>query len=118
MNDWKEKSFETYLISDSNKVAYQAARAIASCPGDICNPLLLYGPNGCGKTHLLHAVKSHVKVYHPDLSCTLLNCADLIDSFITGHHKNDYSLLNNYLSADILLLDHSHILAGKSATQE
>jgi chromosomal replication initiator protein len=48
-------TFETFLVGDSNRIAHNAARAIAEGGPMRFNPLFVHGPTGQGKTHLLHA---------------------------------------------------------------
>src|SRR5262245_17297012 len=54
-------TFDSFVVGDSNRVAYEAARAIVSAPGQRYNPLFVYGGTGLGKTHLLTATFEAVK---------------------------------------------------------
>ncbi|KKR31255.1 MAG: Chromosomal replication initiator protein DnaA, partial [Candidatus Gottesmanbacteria bacterium GW2011_GWC2_39_8] len=49
-------TFENFAVSSTNQMAYAAATAVASSPGNSYNPLFLYGGTGVGKTHLMQAV--------------------------------------------------------------
>ena len=41
----KEYTFESFIVGDSNKFAFKAARMLAEAPGTY-NPLFLYGESG------------------------------------------------------------------------
>ena len=52
--------FDTFIIGQSNRLAYAGAKAIATEPGTKYNPLFIYGASGLGKTHLLHSIAQEV----------------------------------------------------------
>lgn len=43
-------------VGQSNRTAIEAALAVIAEPGQRYNPLVVVGPSGVGKTHLLHAI--------------------------------------------------------------
>jgi chromosomal replication initiator protein len=53
-------TFDSFVVGETNHVAYEAARAIVSEPGLRYNPLFVYGGTGLGKTHLLTATAEAV----------------------------------------------------------
>ncbi|MEW5759458.1 MAG: DnaA/Hda family protein [Candidatus Thermoplasmatota archaeon] len=52
-------TFDRFVVSESNKFPYEAAFEVAKKPGKSYNPLLIYGPIGTGKTHLVNAIANH-----------------------------------------------------------
>jgi chromosomal replication initiator protein len=83
------------------------------------NPLFIYGPSGMGKTHLLNAIYNDVKKNMPEKNIILSTgeafTNELID--VIGK-KNTQPFHQKFRSADILLIDDIHFIAGKDSTQE
>ena len=53
-------TFDTFVVGDSNRLAVVSAHAVAENPGNLHNPLFLYGKSGIGKTHLMHAIGNYI----------------------------------------------------------
>ncbi len=56
----REMNFENFYVYEGNKVAYRAAQKVVELPGELFNPLYIYGGTGLGKTHLLWAIHSEL----------------------------------------------------------
>lgn len=110
-------TFDRYIVSAANHMAYEAARAVSEHPGRYYNPFFVYGGVGQGKTHLLHAI-AHVcqskgmRVIYIS-SEAFMN--DLIDAI---RHKTTPMFREKYRSADVLLVDDVQFISGKESTQE
>ena len=67
-------TFDNFLVGDANRIAHNAARAIAEGGPMRFNPLFIYGPTGQGKTHLLHAIGHAYLLAHP--RARIFYCSD------------------------------------------
>ena len=74
-------TFEEYAAGESNRVALSAARAAGEQPGRRYNPLVLVGPAGVGKTHLLHAI-GNVLSRAPGAVVACLSAQDFLDELV------------------------------------
>ena len=71
MNGCNNQTFETYMVSSSNRMAFRAAETAAEHPGEKFTPLCLFGAGGLGKTHLLCAVHERIRKKDADaVICT------------------------------------------------
>ena len=110
-------TFERFVVNNSNRLTYEAARAVAENPARYYNPFLIYGGVGLGKTHLLQAIayvcraKGLRVLYIPSEAFT----NDLVDSI---RHKTTAMFRDRYRSVDVLLVDDVQFMAGKESTQE
>ena len=59
-------TFDNFVVGPSNRMAHSAAIAVSKTPGQVYNPLFLYGPPGVGKTHLLYAIANGIRKINPN----------------------------------------------------
>lgn len=110
-------TFETFVVGDSNELAYVVARTVAKQPGQAYNPLFIYGGVGLGKTHLLHSIGHETQrlgrrtLYVPAEGFT----NDFIESLRNGSPE---AFREKYRTIDVLLIDDIQFIAGKDSTQE
>ena len=111
--------FENFIVGANNQLAFSAAQAVAQKPGQVYNPLFIYGDVGLGKTHLLQAIGNYVLKNHPDKTIVYLPTTKFIDKIIEAIKGNKLSSLIKKLEGlDILILDDIQFLAEKEKTQE
>ena len=119
-------TFDTFVVGGNNNFAHAASLAVAESPGEVYNPLFLYGGVGLGKTHLMHSIahfildkKKKKKVLYVT-SETFTN--ELIDALRNGKTAgNESAMLNfrdKYRNIDVLLIDDIQFIIGKESTQE
>ena len=112
-------SFDNFVVGPSNRLAHGAALAVSNHPGDVYNPLFIYGPPGVGKTHLLYAIANSIKAKNPDTKIVYIKgdqfTTELIQAIQTG--KN-IEFRSKYREADLFLIDDIQFIAGKESTQE
>jgi chromosomal replication initiator protein len=115
----EEFTFEKFIVGNSNKMAYAAARAVAENPAQKYNPLLIYGDSGLGKTHLLYSIAHEIRHTRPKSRIVYIKGDDftneLVSSIQTGRNSE---FREKYRSADLLLVDDIQFIAGKVQTQE
>jgi chromosomal replication initiator protein len=112
-------TFGTYVVGSSNQLAHAAAHAVATMPSRSYNPLFIYGGVGIGKTHLMHAIGSSLIDNFAGLNVVYTSSERFMNEMITSIKLDRMSLFHrHYRSADVLLIDDIHIIAGKERTQE
>lgn len=109
--------FDNFITGSSNKLAFSAAQLVSEKPGEMYNPLFLYGPAGVGKTHLLWAISNFIHESQPD--CKILYCTseEFINTFLSAIRKGE-KFTDKYRRVDVLLIDDMQFIAGKEKTQE
>ena len=114
-----EFTFDTFVVGDSNKLAYAAARAVADAPAEHYNPLFIYGDSGLGKTHLLNAICHEIKRNDPSMKIVLTDGEEFTNEFIEAlNHRTTTEFQNKYRKVDVLLMDDVQFIASKERTQE
>ncbi len=112
-------SFDSFVVGPSNRFAHGAAIAVTNNPGEVYNPLFIYGPPGVGKTHLLYAIANGIRKKNPNANIVYIKgdefTNELIDAIQSG--KN-ISFRSKYREADLFLIDDIQFIAGKNSTQE
>ena len=111
-------TLEALVVGDSNKVALNSANAVVAAPGTIYNPLVLVGPSGVGKTHLMHAIGNQL-AGDPNVRVACLSAQQFVDELLDAIDGDRVEAWRKrYRSASALLLDDVHLLAGKERSQE
>jgi chromosomal replication initiator protein len=109
---------EDFVESAANRVATHAARSVLEEPGQRYNPLVVFGPVGVGKTHLLHGL-GNVLAEMPGSLVACLRAQDFVDDLIRAIERDRVAWWRaRYRRITALLLDDVHVLAGKDRTQE
>jgi len=112
-------TFEQFVICDGNRLAHAAALAVAEMPGQAYNPLVLHGPPGLGKTHLLHAIGNYVARYGDGLTVRYATVETFTSEFVSAvRSEGAAGFKSRFRGADVLLIDDIQFLASKQRTEE
>ena len=117
-------TFDNFVVGPSNEFAHAASMAVADNPNRVYNPLVIYGPSGVGKTHLLLAIKNRLKLNFPYKKVEYTRCEDFTNQLIKSIQEGKLGMgtiddfRNKYRNVDVLLIDDIHFIAGKEQTQE
>lgn len=113
----EEYRFETFIVGNTNRVAYSMAQAVAEVPAHKFNPLFIYGQSGLGKTHLMHAIGHYIKEHHPDLNIMCISSEKFLNDFIESlYRKSAERFREKYRSIDVLMIDDIQFLQAKDST--
>ncbi len=116
-------TFDSFVIGDSNRLAYAMATEVAERPGTSnLNPLFIYGRSGVGKTHLMCAIKNYISEQYSDLNVIYIDSMELVNRYSDAAREKsvDKSSFKNFEAffkeADVLLIDDIQSLQGKAGT--
>ena len=112
-------TFESFVVGPSNRFAHGAAIAVSNNPGQVYNPLFIYGPAGVGKTHLLYAIANGIRKTSPDANIVYIKGDQFTNELISALQSGkNIEFRNKYREADLFLIDDIQFIAGKESTQE
>ncbi|MDY3801219.1 MAG: chromosomal replication initiator protein DnaA [Bacilli bacterium] len=118
-------TFDTFLLGKSNKFAKATAVAVAQRPGQLYNPLFIYGPSGVGKTHLMHAIGNYI-VENSNKKVLYVTADKFIDDFVkifqmsninNENFKSTDAFKSKYRDVDVLIIDDIQFLQEATKTQ-
>ena len=115
-------TFDTFVVGSNNKFAHAASLAVADKPGQIYNPLFLYGGVGLGKTHLMHSIAHSILTKDKTKKVLYVTSetftSELIESIKGNHNTTINDFKEKYRNIDVLLIDDIQFIIGKESTQE
>ena len=111
--------FDTLVEGTANRMARAAAMHIANVPGQLYNPLFIYGGVGLGKTHLMHAVGNQLLQFGPDAKVLYIHAEQFVSDVVKAYQRKTFDeFKHHYHSLDLLLIDDVQFFANKDRTQE
>ncbi len=115
--DWLD--FKSFVVGESNKLAFEMARSLSVEKRGDTSPLVIFGPQGCGKTHLLESSFRSFKNSFPLLSSEFISAEEFTSQFVVAMHKNRMPAFRAKIrSNSLFVFDDVHLLADKPATQK
>ena len=112
-------TFETLVEGTANRMARAAAMHVAGSPGQLYNPLFIYGGVGLGKTHLIHAVGNRLLAERPNAKVLYIHAEQFVSDVVKAYQRKTFDeFKDKYHSLDLLLIDDVQFFANKDRTQE
>ncbi len=107
-----------FVVGSCNRVAHAAALGVVEEPGLVPIPMVLHGPVGAGKSHLLEGIRAGLSDKYPEARILYLTAEDFTNRFLASMHQNKQpSFRRQFRECDVLLVDDLQFLARKTATQ-
>lgn len=120
----KKYNFDSFIVGETNKVAYLAAVAVAEKPGNLYNPLFIYGNSGLGKTHLMNAIGNYAEE-NLNKNVLYITAETFVNDFMSITRKHDEKNIDyielfkkKYRDVDILMIDDIQFLSGATKSQQ
>ncbi len=112
-------TFSNFIVGNNSALCHGAAKCVAERPGEVYNPLFIYGGSGLGKTHLLHAIGNEVLANHPDYEVVYLTSEQFVNYVVYGITFDKIKDFKERIrNVNVLLIDDIQFLLGKDRTQE
>ena len=112
-------TFDSFVVGQSNELAYNAAKAVINDKQSPFNPLFIHGGYGLGKTHLLQGICTELRRTRPAANWLYLSAEDFANQFVLALKTRKLDAFRSRIrQTDLLAIDDIHFLASKPATQE
>ena len=112
-------TFKSLIEGTANRMARAAAIHVAGMPGQMYNPLFIYGGVGLGKTHLMHAVGNRLLADRPNAKVLYIHAEQFVSDVVKAYQRKTFDeFKERYHSLDLLLIDDVQFFANKERTQE
>ncbi|MDP7469373.1 MAG: DnaA/Hda family protein, partial [Dehalococcoidia bacterium] len=110
-------SLNSYTVGNFNLVAQCATTEAVDRPGQVYNPLMIWGSTGLGKTHLLQGAV--LRAAESRLAALYITAEQFTTQFISALHLHTMeSFRSRFLNLSLLVVDDIQFLTGKEHTQK
>jgi chromosomal replication initiator protein len=108
---------KSFWFGTNNQFAKAGVEQIMQLPGQF-SPLLIHGPSGSGKSHLLEAATNEYRRRLRAKRCVFLTAEQFTNQFVASLRDNRGLPMfrRKYRDLDLLAIDDIQFLAGKNAT--
>ncbi len=111
--------FDNLIEGSANRMARAASLHVANMPGDLYNPLFIYGGVGLGKTHLMHAIGNQLRSERPLAKVLYVHAEQFVTDVVKSYQRKTFDdFKHRYHNLDLLLIDDVQFFANKERTQE
>lgn len=112
-------TFERFVVGTSNRLAFQASRALASDDTLYSRTLYLAAPSGLGKSHLSQAVGNYIQANFRHQGVLYLTAEDFANEMVAALRQGQMQQFKEKFrrQCDTLLLEGVHFLSGKEKIQ-
>ena len=107
---------DDFSVGSSNRMAYAAVELAANRLGEM-SPVLVHGPSGVGKSHLLAGICHHARQFRPGLAVAMFSAEQFTTNFLQALHGSGLpGFRRSCRSVDLLAIDDLQFFVGKRAT--
>ena len=107
---------DEFSVGSSNRMAYAAVELAASRLGEM-SPVLVHGPSGVGKSHLLAGICHHARQSRPGLAVAMFSAEQFTTNFLQALHGSGLpGFRRSCRAVDLLAIDDLQFFVGKRAT--
>jgi len=113
------KLLADFVVGACNRVAHASALSVVEDPGQGANPLVLHGPVGTGKTHLLEGIYAGLRRRWPDARPCFVTAEEFVTRFVQAtRFGKQAAFRRQFRDCSALLLDDLHNLATAAGSQK
>ena len=122
-----EYTFDNFVAGNgNNQVTKAIALSVAQNPGEMYNPLYIYGPSGLGKTHLMQAIGNYIST-HSNKRVLYVTSEKFVNDFMELYKKKNSessfseevtAFKKKYRNLDVLIIDDIQYLETVGVIQQ